>query len=88
MRLLVRVLVRSELEAGKTDSSAPESMRKNRVDNTSRIEIEEEEEVEGRGKPAAAINDRPRRFPAASGSGRGDAWGSASIYKSTPSDRI
>ena len=74
MRLLVRVLERSELEAGKTDSSAPESIRKSRLVDTSKIDIEEEGEVE-RGAPAAAINDRPLRFPASSE--RDDAWDSA-----------
>ena len=86
MRLVVLVFARSELEAGKTDSSAPESMRKSRFDKTSMIEIEEEGEREGRGKPAAAISDRPWSFPASSGpDGASDtAW----TYRSTPWGRI
>ena len=57
---------RSEPEAGKTDSSAPESIRKKRLVDTSKIDIEEEEDEAERGAPAAAINDRPLRFPTSS----------------------
>ena len=77
-RLLVLLLKRSELEAGKTDSSAPESMRKSFPDVTSRMEMEEVDE--GNGVPAAAISDRPWRLPVSSE--QGGAWDIASICKS------
>ena len=55
---------RSAAEAGKTLSSAPESIRKWRRELDSKIEIEEEEgEEEGKGTPAAATSGRPARFP-------------------------
>ena len=57
IRLEVRGSERSSVEAGKTLSSAPESMRKKRLEIRSKMEIVE---VEGTGKGAlvAAIVDR------------------------------
>ena len=74
-RLEVRGRARSEAEAGNTLSSAPESMRKWRLELTSKIEMEEEEEEGVKGAPAAAISDRPGRFPEPASSSPSDAWG-------------
>ena len=70
---------RSRVEAGKTLSSAPESMRKYFPDRFSKMDMVDVL----RREPAALIDDRPWRFPAA-GAGLGHALGTCSIYKSTP----
>ena len=72
-RFEVRTQERSAGVAGKTLSSAPESIKKCLLKVNSKMEIEEgtapEEEEEGEedgvgnGKPAAAISDRPWSFP-------------------------
>ena len=61
----VQALDRSEGEAGKTLSSAPESIKKCFPECRSKMEIEdgEEEDVVGKGEPAAATSNRPCRFP-------------------------
>ena len=61
-RLEVRGRARSDAVAGKTLSSAPESIRKWRRELTSKIEIDDEE-GEVNGTPAAATIGRPCRFP-------------------------
>ena len=61
-RLEVRGQARSEAVAGKTLSSAPESIRKWRRELTSKID-REKEEGELNGAPAAATSGRPCRFP-------------------------
>ena len=65
---------RSAEDAGNTLSSAPESMRKWRLEKTSKMEMEDGEEEEEKGLPAAAISDRAFRFPPQGASGRGGAW--------------
>ena len=65
-RLDVRGRARSASVAGKTLSSAPESIRKCRRELASKMEIDEEEDAEegdGKGLPAAATSGRPVRFP-------------------------
>ena len=61
-RLDVLARVRSVEDAGNTLSSAPESMRKWRLEKTSKMEMEDGGDEE-KGLPAAATSDRPFRFP-------------------------
>ena len=76
---------RSADVAGKTLSSAPESIRKERLENTSKMEIEEGGEGE-KGLPAAVTSDRPFRFPEPEqdASVPGGALDSAEIYRRKP----
>ena len=82
-RLEVLVRVRSAEDAGKMLSSAPESIRKWRLEKTSKMEMEEGVEEE-KGLPAAAISDRPFRFPVPDASERDGALDIEATCKRTP----